>query len=152
MYCLLVHMIDQMPVGSTAPTLNLHMTIVHWFRSDLPAEKLTAATQTVATEQSKFVAVVGEEAQFGLNHDIAVNKVVASNELFDLHKHLVQMLEKLGAEHTSPQWVGKGWNPHVTHQKSGRLQKGDNFEVDSISIISSKTLSGDRTVEAHLEF
>ena len=113
------------------------MTLVHWFQSSTPHEQIVSTVKTVVSGQAPLQLVVEKEDLFGENKDVLVNRVSRTDELLQLHNKLVWSLEEIGVVHTNNDWVGDGWNPHVTHKAKSKLLPNDTFIVDSVSIVCS---------------
>lgn len=152
MYYLIAHLIKQIPEDSIITVLPLHMTLVHWFYAEIDEDELTRICKHVSEDTESFEVQVAEEAMYGLDKNIRVNKIVRDKALFELHNKLIDRLEKVDIQYTEPQWVRESWNPHVTHQKSGRLYDGDRFVVDSVDLISANSISSDRKILKKLKF
>ncbi len=137
MFYLVAHMITPMTADEKAPPLPLHMTLVHWFETNIPQTQLQKAVASSIETKAPVTVQIGPEALFGLSKDIRVNRVNRNNSIMHLHETLLDALKKHHVRHTNPQWTRAGWNPHVTHQPTGRLYEGDSFTVDSVSLICS---------------
>lgn len=150
MLYLFVHFIKPVPDRTEVESLDLHMTLVHWFEADAEPSEVVSACKAVLIDTRPFAVQVAGEDMFGPNQDTPVNRVARSDELFALHNQLIRSLTSVGARDTEPRWSGDGWNPHVTHKKTGRLYEGDSLMVDSVTLISAKTLGGSRAIEKTL--
>jgi 2'-5' RNA ligase len=146
MYYLVAHMIDPVPEGSTVAALPLHMTIVHWFRSEASLGELEKTIIGVGRGHKAFKAKVAADAMFGSDKNVPVSQVIRDADLFRLHNQLVSHLEKVGITHTELQWVREGWNPHVTHKPNRRLNEGEELWVNAIDLISATSITSQRII------
>src|SRR5438132_1325280 len=102
----------------------LHVTIVSWFRLDITSAQLAQALQAHFIGSEPFKIDVQAEAQLGYKKRKTVNLVTAP-ELIKLEGQTRRWL------HAHKAWVvdeadktRRGFRPHVTHLKTGRLYEG----------------------------
>ena len=141
---ILVHRIDSDARLDTH--IPLHMTALHWFEMDVKAEEgLVRDVQEFAQSQQVLHTRATEEAIFGPDNkgnDVPVMRLERTPELVRLHVGLIALVKSYGGLFDE-RWTGSElWNPHVTHQPEGRLQVGDEVEIDSLDLI---TKAGDGT-------
>lgn len=141
---ILVHRIDSDARLDTH--IPLHMTALHWFEMDVKAEEgLVRDVQEFAQNQPVLHTRATEEVIFGPDNkvnDVPVMRLERTPELVRLHVGLIALVKPYGGLFDE-RWTGSElWNPHVTHQPEGRLQVGDEVEIDSLDLI---TKAGDGT-------
>ena len=108
-----------------------HVTIADVFAIELD----TAIKQSLAdllAQQSPIMLSVGEDVTLGTTKVVLINK---NGELQSLHNKVVDLLELNGAKFNTPKFTRKGFLPHSTIQKSGRLDVGEEFEITLISLV-----------------
>lgn len=109
----------------------LHITLADVFAIELKTGIQQKLTNLLA-EQPSLVLSVGQDATLGTTNVALINK---DNGLQYLHNKIVDVLELNGAEFNTPEFTRTGFLPHLTVQKSGRLNAGDKFEITSISLV-----------------
>ncbi len=109
----------------------LHVTLADVFAVEL-ASDLEAHLTKVFLEQAVITVSAGEDATLGTADVVLINK---SDKLQALHDQLIDLLESEGAVFNSPQYTRGGFLPHSTIQKSGRMNKYDEFDVRMISLV-----------------
>ena len=107
--------VEPVQVGVTYDDLPLHCTLMHRFFSGMPVDALADAVRPIFDDTHPVVLTSGENVSSG-PRQVRVNKIALTLELTDLHARLYDLLNKLGAEYTAPQWVGAGFKPHVTER------------------------------------
>lgn len=118
--------IEPIDINKVYVALPLHCTVMPWFYTDhSPADVLRVITPIVQSQQP-IQLVSGTEALFGHERDVPVNRIAEPTELVDLHHRLLEAIRSLGANVDS-EWIGTGYSPHVTRQRSGRFETGRNF-------------------------
>lgn len=109
----------------------LHMTLADVFAIGLDTTIEQNLTDLLA-KKSPISLSVGEDATLGTTKVSLINK---NSELQNLHDEIVDLLELNGVEFNTPEFTRKGFLPHSTIQKSGRLNAGDEFEITSVSFV-----------------
>lgn len=118
--------IEPIEINKVYVALPLHCTVMPWFFTEkTPAEVLRVITPIVQS-QAPLELVSGTEALFGHEQDVPVNQVANAHDLIALHKALLRVIEPLSADIQS-QWIGEGYSPHVTRQRNGRFETGQQF-------------------------
>ena len=116
----------------------LHVTIVPWFRLDQSSSNLALLLLQNFTDHAAFTVYVRGENQFGYKKQKTVNLVSAS-QLLVIESQTRQVLHKQHAwivdeaDHTQ-----RSFRPHVTVQRSRRVQEGDQFHCNRLYIISQQ--------------
>lgn len=136
LFCALV---ENMHVGDMFTDWPLHVTIVPWFRADTTSEDLGRELSRRLTDLAPFVVSVAGETRMGHRGRRKVNLIVTPTPLQTIEKEARALLHEKSAwivdETTRRQ---RPFVPHVTHQKSGRLQEGDTFVCNSVYIVEQK--------------
>jgi 2'-5' RNA ligase len=81
----------------------------------------------------------GEPDMFGVDKDVPVNRIVNEPELKQFHQTLYDALQVVGVRYKSPNWVGKGFAPHVTRQRSGRFETDTTFVATKLYLAEAET-------------
>ncbi len=130
---IVVHRIDKdTPLDEHIP---LHMTALHWFEFDQEPGVITEQLRQVAADQSPVTTYARHEDLFGPDNTIPVMRLERTPELLKLHTALEAAMRQVGVTFEE-RWVGeKNWNPHVTHQPEGRLQRGSEVTITDLDLI-----------------
>ena len=128
--------VKKQPIGSTFSDWPLHITIVPWFRLNIPSSQLAEQLKVHYIGSDAFRVTVLEETQLGYKRRKVVN-LVAAPELMKLEGQTRRLL------HAHKAWVvdeadktRSGFHPHVTALNIGRVREGDNFKCDRLYIVS----------------
>lgn len=110
----------------------LHATLAGVFAIDVTGDKIANLLKTHLQDVPAFHIVGGEETQWGDVKVRIINKSIHLNALFN---GIQKMLLSHGATFNEPEYIGEGFTPHVTKQKSGWLQNGESRIVNSVSVV-----------------
>jgi 2'-5' RNA ligase len=123
--------IEPIDINKVYVALPLHCTVMPWFYTDhSPADVLRAITSIVQSH-APIKLESGAEAFFGHEKDVPVNLIAEPDEVVALHKKLLEAIIPLGANVDS-EWIGEGYSPHVTRQRSGRFETGQTFVTSKL--------------------
>jgi hypothetical protein len=118
----------------------LHLTVAPTFvigADDIGADM--AAVLTVITpilaKQRQLVVRAGPDAGFGHFGKIPVTLIEPSAELSRLHQRLLDALLAVGAAFDDPEFVGRGYGPHVTITRSARVALGDTLTLRQAALV-----------------
>lgn len=128
--------VEKQPIGATFKDWPLHITIVPWFRLDIPSIQLAEQLQKHYIGSNVFRIAVLEEIQLGYKKHKLAN-LLAGPELMKLEGQTRRLL------HAYNTWVvdeadrtRQGFRPHVTVLGTGRVHQGDSFDCDRLYIVS----------------
>lgn len=128
--------IEPIEINKVYVALPLHCTVMPWFFSTkAPAEVLRAITPVIQS-QNPIELVSGVESFFGHDQDVPVNKISNPEQVTALHAALLQVIRPISSEIQS-QWIGEGYSPHVTRQRSGRFETGRSFVVTKLYLVEA---------------
>lgn len=119
--------VNPMQVSKTYNQLDLHCTVVHWFRTKATSHDVLAVVMPIINKAPAIELVSDKTALFGPSKglkDIPVNLVKPTSAFRTLHSSLLQAIEQLGVRHTEPAYTGKGFNSHVTKQGNLSFSEG----------------------------
>ena len=131
----------------------LHVTIVPWFRLDIPTDQLSTDLRKVWRGVRPFNVEMGaENVRFGHQKGKLVTLVKLSSPLVEVEKRLRSYLHQQNAwlvdESTRAR---RDFRPHVTVQGAGRLPEGEVFRGDRLYIVEQlgheKAITGHVTLE-----
>lgn len=134
---LIAALIGDHTLGETFKEWLLHVTIVPWFESSVSSEKLAALLAGVYRGIRPFTVTLGSEARIGYEGKALVNLVQMPTPFSDIYQRTEQALEGIHAKQLVSGWSDE-YQPHVTVQRSARLQANDTFLVDRLYIISQQ--------------
>jgi 2'-5' RNA ligase len=130
-------LVEPLPLGASFKDWPLHITIVPWFRTDVPSDSLASEMSAALKDIDPFEVVMDGTAKFGRGK--TVNLAQLPTPLTEVETRVRQILKLHQAwlvdETTKHQ---RPFRPHVTAQKSVRLQEGDNWRCDRLYIIEQK--------------
>src|SRR6185312_1536971 len=117
----------------------LHITIVPWFRLDMPSSQLAEALKKNYIGSQPFEVKVENETHFGYKKRKLVN-LLSATELMKLEGQTRRLL------HAHKAWVvdeadktrRRSYLPHITALTAGKVQEGSHFGVDKLCIIEQK--------------
>lgn len=131
--------IEPVDINKVYVALPLHLTMMSWFYSNKSPAEVVRAIQSVVEQQSPIELTSAEPDLFGEDKDVPVNRVTNESELHQLHQALHDALRVVGARYKSPQWVGEGFAPHVTRQRSGRFETGTTHLATKLYLAEAET-------------
>jgi hypothetical protein len=134
---------EPVEVGREFKEWLLHVTIVPWFRIDVATDDIAAALEDGLRDVVPFKAVMGPEEQFSKPVNLVANPISFEQIAPRVREYLHRQHAWITDETTKRKWP---FRPHVTVQKSGRLQEGDSFVCDRLYIV--KQLGKHKVVEA----
>jgi 2'-5' RNA ligase len=130
--------VDSREAGDTFSDWPLHLTIVPWFRTATSSEELGGELRRRLQWLGPFQVVVEGEAKFGAKRRL-VSLVAEPTPLRSIEHEVREMLHEHAAwlvDETTR--VRRPFRPHVTAQRSGRLQDGDAFMCEALYIVEQK--------------
>ncbi len=109
----------------------LHITLADVFAIDLNAG-IQQKLSKLLSEQPPLILSVGKDTTLGSIRVTLINK---DDRLQNLHDKIIDLLELNGVIFNTPEFTRKGFLPHLTMQRTGKLDIGDEVEVTSISLV-----------------
>ncbi len=147
--------IESMHVGDVYPKgelLPLHCTIMPWFTlgTHLDYNKLDGILTKLSQEvKGGVIELVSKYKDFfGPENDVEVHVLEKNDTVTHLHNQLLTLLHEAHVTPISPQWLGKGYRPHIT-DVSSQMQTGDSVKVHSLCILEH---AGDRVKRVLKEY
>ncbi len=132
----------------------LHCTVMDWFVTERSVHEISNLVECVAVQARPFIIKAGGEEDFGTpDNPLLVNVLENNEDLWALHNALHSELAKLKVSYVHPQYIGKGWRPHVTTQhKTRSLHEGQSHKILALYLILAKgnIEHGDKIVQARL--
>lgn len=133
-----------MLVGKTYNPLPSHLTLMHRFWSELSPEKLAQAIEPVLRRTQPLELLFGKTRLNG-PQKVRVNMVQLTPDLQSLHMRLFDLLNTLHVTYTAPEWVGKGFAPHVTERKEIEFAIG-HVQVTNAAYLIEVEIHGEEQV------
>lgn len=132
-YCL-VYFVGSVGVGDEFVMTDwpLHVTLADIFAIDLKSSNIESKIMALAENLHPVQVVANADAILGTAHVVMLQK---SSELTELHKCIMDLLERNGATFNTPEFTRDGFLPHCTIQPSGRLYAGDELTIDSVALV-----------------
>lgn len=133
----IVHLLHPLKEGTEFSMRDwpLHVTLSPRFSVDLEQPGILDALQHVARNHGAIKTVVKNDEHFGQDARVHVAMAERTEKLIELHNQLLDVLEVFGADFDEPMYSRDGYRPHVTVQRSGRVHKGDELVIDSMSLV-----------------
>lgn len=130
---------NQPAVGDSFSDWPLHVTIIPWFRAELPSQDLGRELAGRLDGIAPFRVSIDGESHFGFKGRKTVNLIKTPTPLMDIERQARAILRENKAwlvDETTK--TRRPFMPHVTVQKSGRVHEGDSFSVDKLYIVEQK--------------
>lgn len=120
--------------------LPLHCTVLPWFTlaAGYNRERLMQDIDLLCTSyvSSRSIELVAHKpACFGPRHDVPVHVLKDNNNLQELHKTLLLRLSGICHHSECRQWIGAGYQPHVTTVGDRVFAPGTRYLADSMALI-----------------
>jgi hypothetical protein len=136
--------ITPLEIGKTYTSLPLHCTLVPWFSLDMQSKDCLKAIRSFLKGASPVQLIAGQQKTFTAKtaHGIiplTVNTIKLSVDLRELHLHICEKLDTLGARYATPQYVKEGFTPHVTHQGDEKLVASEVHCSEALYLIAADT-------------
>lgn len=156
---LIILEISPLKVANIYDALPLHCTLVHWFWLDVTPEQLARKLQQQLSDTGPITLEAQGEKTFtgktrqGTTIPVTVNGVVETPALRALHERACDVLDSMGARYSEPDYVRSGFQPHVTHQRDGKLPQGAVRTSAKLYLIgaSAPEYGNDRIVHAVID-
>lgn len=113
----------------------LHVTFAGVFAAPVDGNKLVAGLVNILAEQKSVEIQADKMDMFGPNKDIPVMKIKKGAALMALYGVIYMWLDKSEVKYNSPEYQGKGYQPHSTFQKTGSLRPGEKRLLKTVSLI-----------------
>lgn len=132
-YCL-VSFIKPIDIGTgfSMEDWPLHVTLADVFAIDRDATKIESKLARLLSGQLFVETRAKAEATLGTAKVVLLNK---TDELINLHKSLVDLLEKNGTVFNSPEFTREGFLPHCTVQKTERINTDEKIIINVIALV-----------------
>jgi len=110
---------------------------------DATYAKVVGVTAPTLAGQQQLTVRAGLDAGFGHSGKIPVTLIEPSTELLGLHHRLVDALRSVGATFDDPEFVGPGYQPHITVTRSSRVSLGEVLTLRQAALVDMAP-AGDR--------
>jgi hypothetical protein len=95
-------------------------------------EKLISEFEKCLQGVSAFTVEPTQRGTLGTTEVVLIDK---SNELFDLHSQIIEILEANGAVFNNPEWQRDGYIPHYTIQNHASVATGQTLTIDNVVLV-----------------
>lgn len=111
----------------------LHATVVPWFRLKAPEEQFNSSLQETLTNQPAFTAHVSSQqrTRYGSRRVTLLER----NEWQSLHEAVFSVVAQHAGVIATKLFIGTYYRPHVTFQRSGHLNPGEEFLCDNLYVV-----------------
>ena len=111
----------------------LHVTLLPNFVLNDPLEVLISNLEALSRTIAPFSIQVGEDAHFGPIGEVLVSLITPNENILSLHRKLLKFAKTYTFD--TPQYIGEGYKPHATKQSNDRLTEGENYLIDTITLV-----------------
>ena len=111
----------------------LHVTLLPNFVLNGTLEVLISNLVDLSRTIAPFSIQVGEDAHFGPNGEVLVSLITPNAHILSLHTKLLRLAKTYTFD--TPQYIGEGYKPHATKQIDDRLTEGENYLIDTITLV-----------------
>lgn len=132
-------LVDPIEVGTTFQEWPLHVTIVPWFRLDMPSDRMASMLASNLAQIHSFDVRLDGTDHFGKARKKLVHLVAAPSPLWDI-EYIVRALL-----HRQRAWIAdettkskRSYLPHITHQAHAAPQDGSSFSCTALYIIEQQ--------------
>ena len=132
--------VEPMKVEGAYDQLPLHCTLMPRFWSDLTPLEMIKKVQNLLDNTAPIRLVIGKHKLLGPKLT-SVNLIELSNQLNTLHIKLKDILDGIGVEYTSSEWVGEGYVPHISNVHKLEYDPGNNLLAAAVYLIEVGTIS-----------
>ncbi len=126
--------VDELIVGMTYNPLPAHLTLVSRFYSPDTPDKIAKVVSPIFNKTPNITLLFEEPVSLGPKQTAAY-LIKPSNELLDLHGHVVESLRTVHGAYTNPQYVRDGWKPHVSKRADNSFHTGDQLIATTAYLI-----------------
>lgn len=127
-------MLEPVKIGQEFIEWPLHITLAPWFPCD-DEPKLDKILAQIAKDHKSFSITIGGVQKFGSKKDVPVNVVRDNAQLVELHWKIFNALDKSGFPIHQREYVGGGYQAHVTHQVHGKKKSGEKLAIGSFTLV-----------------
>jgi 2'-5' RNA ligase len=146
----ITYLLKDLAVGETFKPDALHLTIITWFVTELPDEKVIKSFKQEFSKIPRFEVIVGKQDVFANKRKIPINLIEPSNDLKALHQKGLSWFSKLEAR-----WAVKNphvdneFIPHIRRRVGHNVSEGEKITISSLSLVRAFRRGDDlRTVAA----
>jgi hypothetical protein len=112
----------------------LHLTIVGNFYAELNPAVLNSILDSVAAGLKPLTIPSKARQMFGSKHNLPVTELYRTDALQTFHTTILKALDQFIKLRT-PQFNNDGYRPHVTEKYSRKLLVGENFQLQTLSLV-----------------
>ncbi len=113
----------------------LHVTLSPRFAVDIKQPNLVTDLKNLLAKKKPIKTIVKKDEKFGQDHHILVSLLELTSKLLELHNEVLDLLESYGAIFDEPNFSRSGYRPHITVQKSGRVNRGDTIMINNLTLV-----------------
>ncbi len=113
----------------------LHVTILDTFKTNWQLSELCQALRDVAAKTASFDTVPIQSALLGEHNDVPVKLLPLDEPMSTLHYALLGLVDGGSFVFNTPEFVGSGFLPHVTDQRTSQVSVGESYDLTGISLV-----------------
>ena len=115
--------------------LPLHCTLVQYFLTEAHPREILERLRPVAKARKPIRLTALGPDMFGKKNDVPVYRIEKSKEIMGLHWAMLASLSLLDVTPEEPQWIGTGYQPHVSNTEDRSFVMGNQTEVGTIFLV-----------------
>jgi hypothetical protein len=113
----------------------LHVTLLGPSSTEADLDQVVTAVELAYASHGPFFARGGDDEVFGADDGVEATLLDDAQDLVDAHLELVLDLREIGVRVDEPQYVGRGYRPHVTVAGDDRIDRGERLELRAIAVL-----------------
>ncbi len=111
----------------------LHVTLLPNFVVSNSLYELIDNLNEITQSIRPFSIQVGDDENFGPNGEVLVSLIKPEADILSLHSKLLAITKSY--EFDTPQYIEKGYRPHATKLVKSELVSGENYLVESMTLV-----------------
>jgi 2'-5' RNA ligase len=111
----------------------LHVTLLPNFIVSNSLDELIYNLNELSHTIRPFSIQVGDDDNFGPNGEVLVSLIKPEEDILSLHSKLLAITKSYKFD--TPQYIGEGYRPHASKQQNNELVSGENYLVESMTLV-----------------
>lgn len=131
--------VEPLTPGAVFAEWPLHVTVVPWFRVDIPTDRLVSLLSSTLSSVHAFDASADGTAHFGRGGKKLVHLIAAPSPFWDVEHRIRELL------HRQQAWIvdettrkRRTYQPHITNQQGTQAHDGQAVQVNNLYIIEQQ--------------
>lgn len=112
-----------------------HVTLADAFKAKASGAELHDKLAAELKPRGPLELVAENDAYFGEHSEHHVMLLEKTPEILTLHQQILDILSDFEAVFNVPEYVGRGYLPHVSMQRGELLKPGESVKITSVSVV-----------------